>query len=543
MSKVLEFFGMGKKVDNTQKVLTESAKIQNEKNSFGDVKSGNQANLEKQPTNFGKSTPIFENSNAPKKTNFFDSSNQVKQMPDVSSTRRNEPEKTLSDNKNQNLTRTSNPSPFQNSRSGNFVAPKESSSGYQTLTPQIQPQNIDYASIKMRLTNLVDKTFPSPFPSRISHAEDFDKSLINKPFPSNHIDFLLENSKYNNKSKENQINKFMNYKKETEFYKKYINMNEIKKQKLMQEIEDHKRRQGIYNNMNPNDPEYKHLEEELRMQEHMIQQETEELDYIRSQIGSDHADVNQSYQYHAESPHSTPPVYVPDSQSYKEQGSLRNNQNQHGGHQNYTQQGHVNSERHLHSEPPQTFYQNNNQNESQDWGNQYQQRPAHNVHQAYTVQQNQGSNNQYIGNFHEPANQRHLDLNQSHNFLDNILSKDASVHYNPNISPIQMHAKSTNQGQFVNNQPDLRKQAQVNHFDFDHQEINNNDVNFGRNVQNSGQVYQNYGSSRIGSQYQEVNNQGQGGVGQMGIQSAIRTGQQQQSGKVIKKDNPLLKKI
>ena len=61
-------------------------------------------------------------------------------------------------------------------------------------------------------------------------------------------------------------------------------MNEIKKQKLVQEIEDFKARQYTYNNMNPNDPQYLQFQEELHQQEMHIMKEKEELESLKRQL-------------------------------------------------------------------------------------------------------------------------------------------------------------------------------------------------------------------------------------------------------------------
>lgn len=157
---------------------------------------------------------------------------------------------------------------------------------------------IDYGEIRTKLTNFVERTFPSPFPSRVSDPEDFDNALTNNPYPSTHIEYLMDNSKDSDKTKETQKNKFLNYKKEIEFCKRYINMNEVKKQKLLQEIEDYKRRQsgpvGGAGALAYNDAEFRGLEAQLQDNEMQLAQEKQELEQLKAQLASSGYDYDQA---------------------------------------------------------------------------------------------------------------------------------------------------------------------------------------------------------------------------------------------------------
>jgi hypothetical protein len=281
----------------------------------------------------------------------------------------------------------------------------------------ITPTILDFTTIKLRLANLVDKSFPNPYPTKVSNPEDFDKTLICRPYPPTQIDHLLENSKYNNKSKENQINKFMNYKKETEFYRKYINMNEIKKQKLTQEIEDYKRRQGIYDHMNPNDPQYKQFQMQLRQQEAAIQQEMDELEMLKNQIANEHPDLhpalnesnlnlqNNQYQGYAR------------NDDYNNQSFNRNAPvNAHGGYQEYGRPSQMTG----HNVELQHNYQrNDHQNESQDWNQGYEDNVLDTSHQGYGMSPQNNYQNPYHTGSRVSSQQQ----------IDNVSVKDKSMNY------------------------------------------------------------------------------------------------------------------
>ena len=289
MSKVLEFFGIKKSQDNTQKNLVQSARSQTQgnpplSNNFPDTTNMQNftRNLDnKKKQEWDDSTPkkdLFasvEPFNVPNRN--FDNINTVKDQ----------------NTKSQIEASTFKTQPF---------APQQSvfnSSHVQNPVPVVI-ERLDYEGIKQSLNNLVEKTFPNPFPSRTSLPEDFDKSLVSSPFKQNHIDYLLENSKFSAKTKESLNKKYVDYKREMEFYKKFTNMNDIKKQKLVQEIDDFKKRQSAYNNMNPNDPEYQNFHAELRQQEEHIAHERAELEDIKRQLnqyGGDQINTSQANLY------------------------------------------------------------------------------------------------------------------------------------------------------------------------------------------------------------------------------------------------------
>jgi hypothetical protein len=96
------------------------------------------------------------------------------------------------------------------------------------------PFNVE--EIRSELNSQSDKSFPSPFPSKSTYPEYFPSELKQIPISQSAIKTLLETGSKNNLTKEEQIQKFINYKKEVEFYKKYIQMNEAKKQKMHEEL-------------------------------------------------------------------------------------------------------------------------------------------------------------------------------------------------------------------------------------------------------------------------------------------------------------------
>lgn len=366
MSKVLQFFGLGKKSEGQgfQLVQEASARAQNEgavasgadavrysnMNSGQNIQTGQafSSNLPHQRSNI----VAPDNADARNKIDLFRSpqnivtssiqsgqatpyqSNFVKSTNYVSNSATN-----ISPVYQSAIAQLPNNNLYQSQVQNPVI---RSMSAIEVYSTPVKP--IEYDEIRAKLTNFVDRTFPSPFPSRVSHPDDFDFQLTNRPYPANQIEYLLENSKYSDKSKETQKNKFLTYKKEAEFYKKYINMNEVKKQKLIQEIEDHKRRTGVFQSMSQNDPSYRQTEYELMRQEDEIAREKQELEQIRQQLeqyghedNAHYADDHQAYDHQSFVKKQAPyAAYMNDSQqyAYNDRPSQHNDYADYGNYQN-----------------------------------------------------------------------------------------------------------------------------------------------------------------------------------------------------------------
>ena len=413
MSSVLKFLGIGNKTNNTEKVLVQSAKIQSQNAPMSsDYQIGDKFQ-EIQIMGRTSNAPIPENPVLPRRANIINLDS------DLAKSKREVFNNSMSSSKpifeHQQYANHSSVSPNKTVTSSRLNA---------LDSLMVQSVAIDYADIKLRLTNLVDKSFPSPFPSRMSNPEDFDKILTCLPYPTNQIEYLLENSKNSNKSKENQINKYLNYKKETEFYKKYINMNEIKKQKLVQEIEDYRRRQGVYNNMNPNDPEYKNMEMQLRQQEQLISRERDELDHIKQQLQNQHPETDsllqQSGVYEDYRPQYTqkeqyqPQSFAKKTNNVQAQYNQPPIQNQRNEQQLYAVNDNIPQPNQYHL------------NESQDWNQQAEGNQMDNYQQKEYVDYQRNTDN------YNPPGQDYS-YNQKQQFtsngLDNVLSRDMSEDY------------------------------------------------------------------------------------------------------------------
>lgn len=440
MAKVLEYLGIKKSTDNPQKILLDNARQQNQNNvpissnyvesndkhtiSFG-TKSveKTQDNIIDQrralfspPPNRSNNPQIFANDQSafrPKASGLYNDTSFVNQNPAVANSILN-------------------------------------SSQMQTTKPIIL-EDIKFAEIKKSLNNLVEKTFPNPFPSRPSLPEDFDKTLSSQPFRPNHIEFLLENSKFSAKSKESLNKKYIDYKREMEFYKKFTSMNEIKKQKLIQEIDDFKARQYTYDHMNPNDPHYLQFQEELHQQEMHINREKEELEALRRQLveGGEEPGFfgQQGNQFHQEQ-----------YDQFDQASFIKKNENIVHGYQPqvYGQKGdfqyHNDDFDHQHQE---NWGQQNNQNLDQQYQNQYGQ---HQIVNAQFVNhqntQNQYANKYAVNTYSNPKN-----TNPDFNNQSGYSYEQAYIESSP--SPI-IQQKAFFQGS-LNNQPPINMQSYGNH--------------------------------------------------------------------------------
>lgn len=88
------------------------------------------------------------------------------------------------------------------------------------------------------MIDLGSRSNPNYFPQRPNYPDDFDKEL-NFNYISSDIQEKLKSHFRNNKiSKEEQKNKFLNMKQETDFYKRLLPTKEQEKEKLLNEIGD-----------------------------------------------------------------------------------------------------------------------------------------------------------------------------------------------------------------------------------------------------------------------------------------------------------------
>ena len=144
------------------------------------------------------------------------------------------------------------------------------------------PFNIE--EVRDYLKGLSDKSFPNPFPAKGTYPEYFPNTLKQTPISQAVVKDLLENGSKNKLSKEEQIQKFINYKKEVEFYKKYIQMNEAKKQKIYEELSEIKSNSFNGDYMNTGDGLLNREQNILMQHNQIVDIEKSELDELKSQL-------------------------------------------------------------------------------------------------------------------------------------------------------------------------------------------------------------------------------------------------------------------
>jgi hypothetical protein len=288
MSKILEFFGINKS-ENSQKPMQPP--------------SGR--DLLPQPGFSAPSQPIRDTG---KRDVLFDQSQTVHAKPIID-------QKPLTTNPQFSNTQSSNP-PKINSQNGviteshaSVIQPKprsrdrnlQNSTPQPTTSMQAQPLirntnkfdlpfNVD--QIRQDLVDCGQKTFPSAFPSKPIYPDSFPNSLKLQAMDLKTVQKLAEDSS-TNQNQDNKIAKFYNIKKEVDFYKKYITMNDIKKQKMQQEVHDLKNIQMSYRNDDSvHHPEFERQQQEVYIRQKEIEEEMREMEILKSQSVNNLVPVN-----------------------------------------------------------------------------------------------------------------------------------------------------------------------------------------------------------------------------------------------------------
>ncbi len=109
----------------------------------------------------------------------------------------------------------------------------------------IQEIENDEKIIQGDLKGLGERNFPNPYPVKPSFPDSFPNNLIMYPISNDVAEKMVNHANSRLKSREEQRMQFLNFKQETDFYKRFIPMNEIKKQKLLKDIDDIKQRSMI----------------------------------------------------------------------------------------------------------------------------------------------------------------------------------------------------------------------------------------------------------------------------------------------------------
>ena len=148
----------------------------------------------------------------------------------------------------------------------------------------INKMSVEESTIASEIEGLEKRNFPSPYPNQPSFPDSYPNSLTMKPISN---EMLHNFSKQKLDTKKQQKEMFVNYKQETDFYRRFIPMNEVKKQRLQQEINELKQR-SMMQSMNGGDDSQQ------------IEAERQEVERLKQMVSSKYINqnsVNQSYTY------------------------------------------------------------------------------------------------------------------------------------------------------------------------------------------------------------------------------------------------------
>lgn len=180
----------------------------------------------------------------------------------------------------------SGPKPRSRDRNPPLVAPPVSAPPANPPAPgQGRPTSFTLPfnpqQIRQDLADCGQKTFPSAFPAKPVYPDIFPNDLRVLPLDLKVVQRLAEDSAHS-ATTDNKIAKFYNIKKEVDFYKKYITMNDIKKQKLQQEVQDLRNMHMSYSNADLlQHPQFDHYQQELFINDKEIEEEQQEVERLR----------------------------------------------------------------------------------------------------------------------------------------------------------------------------------------------------------------------------------------------------------------------
>lgn len=255
------------------------------------------------------------------------------------------------------------PSQLNDSRSNNvFVDNRRTSKDKGSLETESMKRIItkmgnEEVKIIQKLEGLEKRSFPTPFPNQPSFPDSFPNNLQMQPVSNEQL-HNFSKQRLDNKRQQKEV--FTNYKQETDFYRRFIPMNEVKKQRLHQEINELKQRSMIQ------DEPYVNEEDRL------IQQELAEIERLKQLAQQNqHGQFQQnphSYQNNMIPPqHNNIPAYTDMSQDldynpYSSHGYKQQMQNMSANYRNDSQ---------YYNQPVQQqntsgYYQNPNVRQSSD---------------------------------------------------------------------------------------------------------------------------------------------------------------------------------
>jgi len=230
-----------------------------------------------QPTGLNKSQSAYPIQNQPPQPPQIQTNQSVKQMPvqndnskvNVFNSRAKTPEivpkqvtkvePTVIRNdplyaQNNDISKIVPPQTFDKNANSNIdnrrLAKGESSVESESMKRIITKMGNEEGIILQKLEGLEKRNFPTPFPNQPSFPDSFPNSLSMTPVSNEQL-HNFSKQRIDNKRQQKEV--FMNYKQETDFYKRFIPMNEVKKQRLHQEINELKQRSMIQDDYDPNE--------------------------------------------------------------------------------------------------------------------------------------------------------------------------------------------------------------------------------------------------------------------------------------------------
>lgn len=278
------------------------------------------------------------------------------------------------------------PQHFETTDGGMFadnrrMSKNETGSDAESMKRIITKMSREEATIIQKLEGLEKRNFPNAFPNQPSFPDSFPNALQMKPVSNEQLHNF---SKQRLDFKKQQKEVFVNYKQETDFYRRFLPMNEQKKLRLHQEINELQQRSTI----NDKDDGYN--------EDMIIQQELAEIERLKQlamqdQNGGHYQNAQPSYQNNQ--PYQNMPLQLHDQAKrsevidynpYSSQGYQQNMKNMSGNYQNDSQNYNY-DHAHNHQQSP---MQNYNQNRVQNPSGHYQPSPQHNNQAPYSVNDN-----------------------------------------------------------------------------------------------------------------------------------------------------------
>lgn len=159
---------------------------------------------------------------------------------------------------------TNNKSKIEDKR----LVKQESTAESESMKRIITKMGREESHIYQKLEGLEKRSFPTPFPNQPSFPDTFSNALQMVPVSNEQL-HNFSKQRLDNRRQQKEV--FMNYKQETDFYRRFIPMNEVKKQRLNQEIVELKQRSMMQDENN-----------ESLQEDELIQKELAEIERLKN---------------------------------------------------------------------------------------------------------------------------------------------------------------------------------------------------------------------------------------------------------------------